>query len=200
MAFKVTLLVIVFTAFRVLNSCTPPPPVAINFNAVNAYGIDHSGKYAQTYQVADSMYSEAVAFVVTISDSTYWFDYYSCAHTLRDWLSFTEAKASDYSPCYYSKTKVSDLAFYTVYDINETIKAGERIDEHVYFSGVRAALYHQDKNRVIESFNGYQNVPFSSALLILRPKVQNNKVQFKIDITLEDGRVLTCLTNTVKII
>ncbi len=198
--FKATLLVILFTALRIFNSCTPPPPIGMDFNTVNAFGVDHSGKYTNPNTVADSMYSEAVAISVTISDSTLWFRSYSSVNTRISTFSLTEAKASDYTPYFYSETKVVDMAFHTIYDIDETIKAGDRIDEHIYFSGERTALYHQDKNRVIESFKGYHNAPYCSALLIFRPKVQNNKLQFKIDITLEDGRTLTCLTNTVKII
>jgi hypothetical protein len=183
-------------------SCDPPDstPIDINYNYLSVKGVDNSGQYMSGYYDAvDTMYSEAVAFKLTLSDSSY---YYYASNRVKSVkpLSFSSAMALSIDDSYTPVNQVKDIKTTTLFDIDNELRAGADISSHIlYSSGDMFELY-ENHNYAISTLNAVQNDASGSVYLFLKKAVQNTMLQFKVEITLDNDAVLVCKTDTVTII
>lgn len=105
---------IVFTlgfGVRLFFSCTPPEPIEINYNMLSLVGIDNSGQYMRSYPSADTMYAEAVALELTVSDSIR--HYAQKFNKFIESVSFTSAMATSIDYSFIPVSKVEEIKVIT---------------------------------------------------------------------------------------
>ncbi len=182
-------------------SCTPnfQCPTEINYNNISVEGIDNSGRFMGYYNTLDSVYSDAVALKLTLSDTS---RFYPTSYSLNimQAFSFQTIQARSIDPSYFPLNKVVGINVRTLLDINESIKAGDDISEHILCSkGDNFEMYH-NLSQGISWLNGVQYYENSSIVLVLKVSVRNANAQFEIVVTLDSGDDLLCKTEIFTII
>lgn len=196
---KVVIVITLGFFTKLFFSCTPPPPIEMHFNSINIVGVDNSDRYLSRFSSVDSMFADAVALKLTLSDST--FDYYaSNFNKVLKSISFTPAMALSIEESFIPVNKVQQIKITTLFDINENVRAGDDISNLiVYETGSNFELY-QNMNRAISILNKTQISPSSSVILILKTSVNNTKAQFNVRVLLDNGNELSYNTPIYTII
>ncbi len=189
---KVIILFTLGFGIKLFFSCTPysQEPIEINYNEISVTGIDNSDRYLDYYNITNTLYSDAVALKLTLSDTSMFY-VASFFPDLMHTFSFQTVKADEIDPGYIPVNKVVDIKVKTLLDINESLKAGDDISEHILCS-LRDDfdLYH-NLSQGISWLNGIQSYyESSSIILVLKPSVKNTNAQFEIKVTLDNGNEL----------
>lgn len=183
-------------------SCTPHPqnPIEIDYNDISVIGIDNSDRYLNNSSAIDTLYSDAVALRLSLSDTS---NYYAASFfpALRETFSFPTLKANDINPSYLPRNKVVDIKIKTLLDINDALKAGDDVSEHISCaSGGDFDLY-QNLSRGITWLNDTRSYYESSTIvLVLKASVKNTNAQFEVKVTLDNGNELLGTTKIFTII
>jgi len=200
---RVTIIVIFYLSVKMFFSCVPQNPISFNYNSIRLYGVNNSGEYLINNTEIDTLYSDAVAINLQIADST---EYYYEANNyfineLKNTFSFEKAYATSIAPPpYYPENKVTAINVYSILDLNETIKAGDQLNDCLLFSYDNTfSLYHTNKD-VCKYLSGVQDGPSSSVTIILKPAVTNTKAQFKVEVVLDNCTKLIDTTQVFHII
>ena len=192
---------IVFTlgfGVRLFFSCTPPEPIEINYNMLSLAGIDNSGQYMRSYPAVDTMYAEAVALELTVSDSIR--HYAQNFNKFIESVSFTSAMATSIDYSFIPISKVEAIKVTTLFDIDSEIKAGDDISQYIVYATNSNFEMYKNSHQAIAVLNRVQSSPSSSIGIILKKTVKNTKAQFKVNVLLDDNQELSCISDTLTII
>jgi hypothetical protein len=169
------------------------------YNSIRVIGVDNSDRFLKRNTNVDTMHSGAVAFNLTLLDST--FDYYAFnySNALKS-LSFTSVMALSFSMSFIPVNKVEEIKVTTLFDIDDEMRAGDDITNLIlYEAGSDFELY-QSINNAILNLNRDQPAASSSIFLALRIPIENAKAQFCVQVFLDDGNMLSSNTNIFTII
>lgn len=174
-----------------------------SINSVEITNIDNS----QTYPISTDenvMHRAAVAFNVRISDTTH-AEYYACKQPLKIVVGFSTAQAwsCDCPMNYLPDATIQSFKIHTVFDINDTIKAGADVSK--LFLAMNRFNYSDDLYHEVNDMVNKVNIttndsPDISFKMFLKVPVDNNQAEFTIDITLSNGAQISKSTNTISII
>ncbi len=199
---KVFILLSLGFGINLFFSCRPyhRDPIEMNYNTISVLGIDNSERFLDYYNTTDTVYSEAVALKLTLSDSLI---YYAASSfpKVKQMFTFQTLQADEIAPSYIPKNKVVDIQINTLLDINESLKAGDDISEHMlYTTGENFDLYY-NSDKGISCLNGIQSYYEESfIILVLNTSIENTKAQFEVKVTLDNGNELVDTTNLFTII
>lgn len=199
---KILLFLAIDFGLRLVFSCNPPPPEEINFNynKIDVVGVDNSGQYLNANNAVDTMYADAVALKLTLSDTTFYPSAYS-QNILQELFSFQSAYATSVARNFIPLEKVESIQIKTLMDINNDIKAGDDITNHfLYASADNTSGLYQDLGQGIEQLNSIQSDTKSDIVLILNKTVENTNARFEVKLTLDNGTILSCTTELFTII
>lgn len=198
---KVIILLTLSFGIKLFFSCTPssPIPIEINYNTISAVGVDNSGRFVDYYSTIDTIYSDAIALKLTLSDSNMFYASSYSPNILQS-FSFHTMHAESIEPYYIPKNKVIGIKIKTLLDINETIKAGEDISAHILCSKRENFGMYNNLSHGISWLNGVQNYESSAIVLVLKTSVKNTNAQFEVVVTFDSGDSLLCTTEIFTII
>jgi hypothetical protein len=193
---KVLIIFALVIGFKLFFSCTPESqdPMDLNYNKISVVGIDNSGQYLEYYSSTDTLYSDAVALKLTLTDTANRFASLFLPN-LKQVFSFQTLQADDVDPVFIPVNKVVDINIKTLMDINDSIKAGADITEYFLYSiGGDFQLY-QNLSQGLSSLNGIQSFHESSSIiLILKTSIENTNAQFEVEVALDNGDKLKSTT------
>jgi patatin-like phospholipase/acyl hydrolase len=120
---------------------------------------------------------------------------------LKNALSFKKAYATSLPPpAYYSNKLVKSIKVFTVFDLNQDIKAGDLLNECVVFSfGNDFGLY-KNHQEACKHFNTTNYEPSNSVTIILKSSVANTHAQFRVEVLFDDCTKLSDTTSVFNII
>jgi hypothetical protein len=183
---------------RLFFSCTPPDPIEMNYNTLSLLGIDNSGRYIRSYSPIDTMYAEAVALELTVSDSIR--HYAQNFNKIVESVSFAPAMATSIDYSFIPVSKIEEIKVITLFDIDNEIKAGDDISQHILYAMDYNFEMYKNSHQAIAELNGVQSNPSCSIGIILKKMVKNTKAQFKVIILLDNNQELSCLSDTLTMI
>lgn len=199
---KVLIILTLGFGFKLFFSCTPysQDPIEIDYNFISVIGIDNSDRYLNNYTDIDTIYSDAVALKLTLSDTS---KYYAALFSpnLLETFSFQTLKADDIDPSYIPRNKVIDIKIKTLLDINETLKAGDDISEYILCASRNDFDLYHNLSYGISWLNDIQSYhERGSIILVLKASVKNTNAHFEITVTLDNGIELLGTTEIFTII
>ncbi|OFY50442.1 MAG: hypothetical protein A2W85_10410 [Bacteroidetes bacterium GWF2_41_31] len=189
---KVIILLILSFGIKLFFSCTPysQDPIEINYNHISVIGIDNSDRYLDYYNTTDTIYSDAVALKLTLSDTSMFYAA-TFSSNLMQTFSFQTARAYDIEPSYIPLNKVVDIKVKTLIDINESLKAGDDISEHILCSSRDDFDMYHNLSQGISWLDDIQSRHKSSSIiLVLKTSIKNTNAQFEVKVTLDNGNEL----------
>ena len=163
-------------------------------------GIDNSGQYPDINYETDTMKSAAVAFKVNIvADSLY----YLTKTINTPVFGFSQAKAweKDCEAYYKANQDVNRIKVTTVFDISGDIPANSDISKDILYNT------YNNINKLYSDFEdikSYLNQSESSIgntfFIFYKNTVQNDSIQFVVELSLSDGRIISDTSNIIRII
>jgi len=195
---KLAVITIIFFSVRLFFSCTPPDPIDISYNTAVLISIDNSGQYTN-YGYPDTLYSDAIALQLILSDSTHLY-YASNVGRSINTFGFETACATSINYSFRPVNQVRDIQFYTLLDMNDTFKAGDNISDSILYSYENMFELYSYKDEAIKHFNKLQNDPFSKLNIVLKASVKNKNAQFRVEVSLDDGSLISDTTDVLTII
>ncbi|GAA4827612.1 hypothetical protein GCM10023331_10550 [Algivirga pacifica] len=183
---------------RLFFSCNTPDPIDFHYNQLSVTGIDNSGQYINKYDTVNTMYSEAIALQLSLTDTSMYYTA-SLYHSVIEALALPSVHAFSPVESFTPFHKVTAIQITTVLDLNETLKSGDNVTEHFLYAEDSFDLYHS-LEKGISFLNGTQAYPTSSITVILKPQIENTLAQFEVSITLDNGHTLFYTTETFSII
>jgi len=199
---KVLIILTLSFGFKLFFSCTPysQDPIEIDYNYISVIGIDNSDRFLANYSDIDTLFSNAVALKLTLSDTT---KYYAASFlpNLLEAFSFQTLKADDIDPSYVPRNKVTDIKIKTLLDINDDLKAGDDISEYIFCAPREDFDLYHNLSYGISRLNDIQSYyERGSIILVLNVSVKNTNSQFEITVTLDNGIELLGTTEIFTII
>lgn len=186
---KVLIILTLSFGVKLFFSCTPfsHDPIEIDYNHISVIGIDNSEVFLGSYSDIDTLFSDAVALKLTLSDTT---KYYAASFlpNLLEAFSFQTLKANHIDPTYVLRNKVTDIKIKTLLDINDVLKAGDDVSEY-FLCAPRDNfdLYH-NLSHGISRLNDVQSYyDRGSIILVLKASVKNTNAHFEITVILDNG-------------
>ncbi len=197
---KVIIVLTLGFGIKLFFSCTPQDPIEINYNNISVIGIDNSDMYLDYYNTTDTIYSDAVALKLTLSDTSIFYASLFYQNLIQT-FSFQTLKADQIDPSYIPKNKVVDIRVKTILDINDSIKAGDDISESILYASIdNFDLYHNLCQGILW-LNGIQSYyERSTIILVLKTSVKNTNARFEVKVTLDNGIELIGTTEIFTII
>ena len=191
---RVLLLFLLVFFVRVVFSCHPleSEPEDFSFNSLEVHAVDNSGRYLREFDYVDTMYAEAVALKIDLSDTSF-FGLAGIPTLNISSFSFPSLLATSKVLRFAPVAEVDDIQVITMMNLNQDIKAGADISVHVLCSFDSFDLY-SPMNTGIKYLNEVREYPSASLVLVLKEKVENTKARFKVFVKLEDKRCLEYLT------
>lgn len=177
----------------------------VHYYSINSFevsNVDNSGLYPVVTDES-TMYASAVAFSVSMLDTTY-ADYYACNCTTKTGLGFNSAYAwsCDCSMNFLLAETVESFRAYTLFDINDTIPAGTDVAKYFLAQesyGYGSNLY-MELDKTLRQMNiTTQDAPSIHFSIFLSVPVEESEAEFALEILLDNGEVLTVNTDRVSI-
>lgn len=202
--FRVSRVLILLTlgfVIKIFFSCTPlsQSPTQITYNKISVVGVDNSGRFLSAHNELDTLYSEAVAFKLTLSDTSLLYASLLSSNIMQ-LFSFRTVQARSIEMTYIPKNKVVDIEVKTLFDINASIKAGDDISEYILCDrGDNFEMYYSLRQGMLW-LNEIQYDKSSSIIFVLKIPVENTKAKFEVVVTLDNGNTLLCTTDLFTII
>lgn len=199
---KVLILLTLGFGIKLFFSCTTysQDPIEIDYNYISVIGIDNSDKYMADYSDIDTIYSDAVALKLTLSDTSKYYTALSLPNLLQV-FSFQNLKADDIVISYVPRNKVTDIKIKTLLDINDDLKAGDDISEFILCESRDSFNLYHNLNHGISWLNEIQSHnKEGSIILVLKASVKNTNAHFEITVTLDNGIELLGTTEIFTII
>lgn len=191
---------------RLMISCCPCEiePILLNLNTLTISNLDNSSDVHDPPRLSqsDSMYSNAVAFEVVLSDSTYENEYDEFALAIRN-LGFKSALAfwCDCNQPYAPNQKVKKISIVSLFELLPG--QGKGCDVSDWFVALPSAnrlysgidqLYELINTELVQNFAG---IRFQ---LFCKEDLKTPQAQFAITAELTDGTLLTAHTQLIRII
>ena len=201
---KVLLILAIDFGLRLFFSCDPARSVDIklSYNKIDVTGVDNSGQFLNPNSNTDTMYADAVALRLCLSDSLQPGHYYSSRSIMRELFSFQSTYAIPVTENYIPQISVENIRIKTLTNIDNDIQAGDDITDYflyVPYDYYTDSLY-QDLNKAITRLNSIQCKPWGEVILILRKTVQNTNARFEVSVALDNGETLSYTTELFNII
>lgn len=196
---RLGIIAVLYFGVQFFFSCEPPEPIFMSYNKISIEAVNNASVYVNFTQPIDILYSKAVAFNLTIADTT---DTYVSRYSyFKKALSFKQAYAMSIpDPSYIPSESVESVTIYSLFDINGAIKAGDIITEHLLFVNFENQGLYNGFDAIYAHYNGEQTYKNSSAVLVLKTEVENTQAQFKVEVVLDDGSILTTTSPVFTII
>lgn len=202
---KILIILLIANLVRIIPGCCDcdGPATFFSFNKTGITNLDNSGIFPQS-SASDTMRAAAVAFEVSLYDSTgYW---YYAALPAKSGAGFSRATAMSCDCAYpmQARAHLTNISITTLFPISDQIVAGAEV------SGLFAAslrgnyagdgvyitpemLCSQTENKI------YYDSGIESFGLFLKPEVQSANARFVMRFTLSDGITLTDTTALITI-
>ncbi len=206
--YKTTLIskamIIVAFSFGVLlfSACEPETqePIDINYNTATVVGFDNSDRFFNDHDTSDTLYSEAVALKLTLSDSLF-LTKLSHTTTVPTTFPFKSAMALSIVRKYRPINKVTNIEIKTLLDINEELKAGNDVSNQFLCANANNFDLYHSLNQGISWLNDDQDFyDMGTLFLVLKTGIKNTNAQFEIKIQFDNGDELVCSSNLFTII
>lgn len=195
---------IVFISAFIFHGCVCNQPV-INYNldSLCINNINNSENYP-TITESNSMYSSAVAFSITLTDTSQYWPYYS-SNFQRASFGYASACATsvDCDPYFVANQKIVDVTIVTLYNLNSVILAGTNVTNLFlahssnFYDGVLYSSF-EDLLTKLNSQPTFQ--PRINFNVFLKPPVNNSVAQFVFSVSFSDGTHLCDTTKLITII
>lgn len=195
---KATVILLFCFFIKVLFSCREPEPLDMHYSKITLEMFDNSGHpYYRT--PSDTLYSDAVAFQMSLSDSSM---YYYKSKTIRTAALFSFEPAYGFSPniSYQPVHLIQDIVVYTLYDIDDTFRAGDDITDSILYAYDYGFGMYQLKENAIKFANGLQYKPSCVLKLFLKSSVHNTLVRLSVEVILDNGTILSGTTDEYPVI
>jgi hypothetical protein len=199
LAAKVLLILLATSSLRIFFSCTPPPPNDMTYNAIKLSGVDNSDRFMKRNAEVDTLYAGAVAFRLTLSDSTLHY----AKHSVKSAQMFAFKQAMALSPAertFLPTVRVTEIKTFTLFHINGQIKAGDDVSSRMVFDGGSDFELYQTTSSAIDALNRTQIGASGSVIMVLKDVVEGSNAQFRVEVTFEDGSQLIATTNLFTLI
>jgi len=192
--------VILFFCFfmKVLHSCREPEPLDMQYNRITLEMFDNSG-HPHYRTPSDTLYSDAVAFQMNLSDSGLYY-YQSKTIQTAALLSFEPAYGFSPNISYQPVQLVKDIRVFTVFDMNDTFRAWDDITDSILYAFDYGFGMYQLKENAIKFANGLQHEPSCVLKLFLKSSVHNTRVRLSVEVTLDNGTILSGTTEEYPVI
>jgi hypothetical protein len=178
---------IFFFFLKIFFSCNPPDPLDMTYSAINLKVMDNSG-HLYDRNFSDTLYSDAVAVKLSLSDSIMY--YASNPFNAAELFSFESARALSPNISYQPVQLIEDIQVFTEFDIDDTFRAGSNISDSILYSYDYIFSLYKTRDQAIVYFNGLQPEPHCWVMMYLKSSVKNTKIQFRVEVTLDDGSML----------
>lgn len=201
---KILFLLILLSIIRLSQSCKVDDftynsnTIEFKYNKIKIQNIDNSGIYSR-YLSTDTMYNGAVTFKISVMDSTNKFT--SAKPYASFGFSTLTAKTENEPPTmpYKPKYKIQKLNIITMESISQSLPANTDITNHFVYYSENFKLY-KSRDELLSYFNASFESDTTDFQISLKDKIQNNRAQFLIIITLSDGQELRANTKLIHLI
>jgi hypothetical protein len=128
--------------------------------------------------------------------------YYYASNIVKaaELFSVESAHAFSLNESYQALHLIQDIQVYTVFDIDDQFKSGDNISDSVLYSFEYGFAMYILEEDVINFANSVQSEPACSFMLYLKSSVKNTKVQFRVEISLDNGSKLIGITELYSVI
>lgn len=200
------ILVLISLAFilKVVSSCVRPSfDFEFDFSKITVTNLDNSDIYAMRSD-RDTMYSEALAFEVTLSDDELFADG-GLLKTETAFPGFTPASAMSPEFRYHPRHQIISINIVTLEELSPSVPAGSDVTQlfvaNVPHYFTRDFLYIKaDELSSIFNLEYYPGEPSVTFQLFCREEILNSKARFSITATLSDDSTLAAATSMITII
>lgn len=196
---KIIIIFICCAGFKLFLSCTSDP-IEINYNNINLAGIDNSNRYLNFNSITDTMYADATAMKLSLSDTTMYYAASFSPNLIKEASLFQTVYITSISESFIPINKVVDIKVKTLLDINESIKTGDDISKYVLCSSRNDFSLYRNLSQGISWLNEVHYSPKQSIVLVLKKSIKNSNAQFEVKVTLDNGKELSGKTEIYSII
>ncbi|MFP4557294.1 MAG: DUF5034 domain-containing protein [Bacteroidales bacterium] len=207
---KAIYFIALFTLIKVVQSCILfggcECSDEVHYYSISLFevsNIDNSGLYPVATN-ENEMYASAVAFSITMADTSY-SDYYTCSCSTKTGIGFNAAYAwsCDCSMNFLPIETIKSFRAYTLFDINDTIPAGTDVAE--YFIAQEPYSYgsnlYIELDEILRQSNvDTKNEPNIRFNIFLSIPVEGPEAEFALEILFDNSEVLTVNTERISII
>lgn len=199
---RIAIVFLVLNLARLLEGCCDCREnyLLFDFTSMSVSNIDNSGPWAVPTD-ADTMFSEAVAFRVQVSDSS---GYIYASALQPSAMGFSSCQACKCEDLFRCRQQIVNISIITLYDIAGDIPANSGVTQYFYFGlqdySSPGDLY-VSWNEFSDSMTGkiYDRM-MESFSLYLTKNIENDSARFMISAELSDGRTLSDTTALIHII
>lgn len=202
---KLLTVIILFNAARIFTSCCEcdDTPVRFTFRSIDVRNLDNKGEWA-IVTASNNMAAEAVAFEVSLYDSTGYFGYAALQKAVLPGFSKAMAFTCDCSIPFQATSYPESLMIKTLYAINDSIQAGADVTSCFVArssgNGAISGLYQSVESVfALARDKIYYDSGVETVQLFLMPEIKSDKAKFEISVRLSDGRILSGNTQTINI-
>ena len=197
---KLLLIVFVGFVFRLLTSCIEcnNEPVPFDFSGIEVAPLDNTGTWIKPLEEV-KMSRNAVAFEISLFPD----EFLSCNDHQNDVSGFQHVSALEECPAKFRpKKKNKKLDVISTFRISETITAGSSvIDSMVAYKNNVSGLSHLylsiDEIYNLINPDLYYDEPHEEFMVVLKPRVENDSLQFIFKVQFSDGHILTKTTDVI---
>ena len=198
---NILILVILLSIIRFSQSCIVDDFtyntsfIEFNYNKIKIQNIDNSGVYPK-YMSSDTMLDGAVTFKISVMDSINKYAYAKPQASFG--FSTLTAKTENEPPSipYKPKYKIQKLNIISMESISPSLPANTDVTNHFVYLSESFKLY-KSMDELLSYFNASFVSETTDFQISLKDKIQNNKAQFLIIITLSDGQELRANTKLI---
>lgn len=189
----------------ILKSCVcDNPEIPFSFNQSSIQLLNNSGQWVAVANT-DSLHSEAVAFRLTMADSTY-YPLYTRHFTPAAFSFFPEARALSCIEKFTPTHSITQISITSLLPFNEFITGQSDVTENFYAlpsAGIYSEHLYYTIEQTIQNFNNikyFEDFTQEELNFFLSSSVTQDQAQFRIDIRFSDGTLLSETTPIIHII
>jgi hypothetical protein len=189
----------------ILKSCTcDNPEVPFSFNQSNIQLLNNSGEWA-ALATTDSLHAEAIAFRLTMADSTY-YPLHVRRYTPPRFLFFPEAQALSCTEKFTPTHSITEITITSLLPFNELISGQTDVTDKFYAllsSGLYSEHLYYSIEQTIQNFNNikyFEDYTQEELNFFLSSTIIQDQAQFQINIRFSDGTLLSETTPIIHII
>lgn len=201
---KILIITLVFNLSRIIVSCCECPAdiVKFDYNLVKTEFLRNDSAWTQ-HSTSDTMYAEAVAFKVMVSDSAAWHFYYAWQAPIAS-IGFSNAMAfsCDCSTPFKPNYQIEKLSILSLYDVSQNFPAQSDITSLFYLQKNSYGSLYTELPKYLNEIKDkvYFDDPTEELRLFLNTKLENDSARFVVNVKLANGIVFTDTTKTIYIL
>lgn len=195
--------IVFFSAFIFYGCVCNQPVIQYNLDSLCINNINNSENYP-TITESNSMHSSAVAFSISLTDTSQYWPYYSSS-VQRASFGYVSANATtvDCDPYFVANQKIVDVTIVTLYDLNSVILAGTNVTNLFLArsnSSYDGVMYSSFENLLTKLNSQSTFQPRINFNVFLKPPINNSVARFIFSVSLSDGTHLCDTTSLITII